>query len=54
MTVQEKASQLVNQARAIRRLNVPAYDCGARPCTALSSFDSCLVLFLDFLLIVLF
>ncbi len=26
MTLQEKASQLVNQARAIPRLNVPAYD----------------------------
>src|SRR3989440_9014475 len=26
MTLQEKASQLVNQARAILRLNVPAYD----------------------------
>src|SRR2546425_4655285 len=26
MTVQEKASQLVNQARAIPRLKVPAYD----------------------------
>jgi beta-glucosidase len=26
MTLQEKASQLVNQARAISRLNVPAYD----------------------------
>jgi beta-glucosidase len=26
MTLKEKASQLVNQARAIRRLNVPAYD----------------------------
>jgi beta-glucosidase len=26
MTLQEKASQLVNQARAIQRLNVPAYD----------------------------
>jgi beta-glucosidase len=26
MTVEEKASQLVNQARAIPRLNVPAYD----------------------------
>src|SRR2546430_10445708 len=27
MTLEEKASQLVNQARAIPRLNVPAYDC---------------------------
>src|ERR1700689_4512300 len=26
MTLEEKASQLVNQARAIPRLNVPAYD----------------------------
>jgi len=26
MTLKEKASQLVNQARAIPRLNVPAYD----------------------------
>ncbi|MGA9424195.1 MAG: hypothetical protein WBV33_03890, partial [Terracidiphilus sp.] len=26
MTLDEKASQLVNQARAIPRLNVPAYD----------------------------
>src|ERR1700760_1302788 len=26
MTLQEKASQLVNQARAIQRLGVPAYD----------------------------
>lgn len=26
MTLQEKASQLVNQSRAIPRLNVPAYD----------------------------
>src|SRR4051794_6787229 len=26
MTLQEKASQLVNQARAIERLGVPAYD----------------------------
>ncbi len=26
MTVEEKATQLVNQARAIPRLNVPAYD----------------------------
>src|ERR1043165_2264639 len=26
MTPQEKASQLVNQARAIQRLGVPAYD----------------------------
>src|ERR1700758_293255 len=26
MTLEEKASQLVNQARAIPRLNIPAYD----------------------------
>lgn len=26
MTLEEKATQLVNQARAIPRLNVPAYD----------------------------
>jgi beta-glucosidase len=26
MTLEEKATQLVNQARAIQRLNVPAYD----------------------------
>jgi len=26
MTLEEKASQLVNQARAVPRLNVPAYD----------------------------
>ena len=26
MTLEEKASQLVNQSRAIPRLNVPAYD----------------------------
>src|ERR1022692_3764606 len=29
MTLEEKASQLVNQARAIPRLNVPAYDWGS-------------------------
>src|SRR6202522_56418 len=28
MTLEEKASQLVNQARAIPRLQIPAYDCG--------------------------
>ena len=27
MTLEEKASQLVNQARAIPRLQVPAYEC---------------------------
>src|SRR5450631_2175103 len=26
MTLEEKATQLVNQARAVQRLNVPAYD----------------------------
>ena len=34
MTLEEKASQLVNQARAIPRLGVPATTGGARRCTA--------------------
>ena len=35
MTLEEKASQLVNQARAIPRLKFPLTTGGARPCTAL-------------------
>jgi len=34
MTLEEKASQLVNQARAIPRLNVAAYDWWSEGCTA--------------------
>jgi hypothetical protein len=34
MTLEEKATQLVNQARAIPRLNVPPTTGGARRCTA--------------------
>ncbi len=34
MTLEEKASQLVNQARAIPRLGVPPTTGGARRCTA--------------------